>query len=247
MASGFDLTRTARSLLDIEVNTIIRDNMTAEPMPPLPHALIDIAQDYADAMSAMGVDMPRAFTGAAPGWVSGQAASAGRDLTIDVTTFDRLRVIAQWAAGEPDAGGVSRISGAQRVLLARIANNSDAIKSVIGRFPQQTRDLIGGKTRAGIVGLGSLPSNFGVSPDDLILLQKLWDIGVEEIVAQTVVHLTGDVVTRVQSVLRDPAGAMLFAIHRQSVDVAVDRWRSLLDAVREIAGTAVRTLLTGRG
>jgi hypothetical protein len=45
MALTIDLTRTARSLLNIEVNTILRDNMTAEEMPPAPHALLDIAQD----------------------------------------------------------------------------------------------------------------------------------------------------------------------------------------------------------
>jgi hypothetical protein len=33
MAAGFDLTGTARSLLNIEANTIVRDNTTAEPMP----------------------------------------------------------------------------------------------------------------------------------------------------------------------------------------------------------------------
>jgi hypothetical protein len=61
MSNGVDLTGTARSLLDIEVNTIIRENMTAEPMPPLPHALLDIARDYAQQLGSFGIDLSAYF------------------------------------------------------------------------------------------------------------------------------------------------------------------------------------------
>ena len=61
MASGFDLTATARSLLNIEVNTIVRDNMTGEPMPPAPHALLDIAGEYAAVLCELGIDLPSYF------------------------------------------------------------------------------------------------------------------------------------------------------------------------------------------
>jgi hypothetical protein len=61
MAIGLDLTRTARSLLNIEVNTIVRDNMTADQMPPAPHALLDLAGWYADALCSVGVDLAAYF------------------------------------------------------------------------------------------------------------------------------------------------------------------------------------------
>jgi hypothetical protein len=89
------------------------------------------------------------------------------------------------------------------------------------------------------------PSDYAIDPNDLIRLQKIWDIGVEEIVAQTIVHVTGDVTTRVQEALRGPGSETLFAIHRQSIDVSINSWKALLDAVREIAGAAVRVLLGG--
>src|SRR5262245_39937247 len=108
MVSGVDLTRTARSLLNIEVNTIVRDNMTAEHMPPAPHALLDIAQDYADTLSGIGVDMQAFFEGApgpvraAPRWVSAPAPSIGPKLTVSADTFDRLRCAAQWTSLSKD-------------------------------------------------------------------------------------------------------------------------------------------------
>ena len=82
-----------------------------------------------------------------------------------------------------------------------------------------------------------------MSAADLSLLQKIWDLGVEEIVAQTVVHVTGDVTTRVQEAFRNSGSEPLFGIHRQSVDVSVACWKNLLDAVREIAGATVGALL----
>jgi hypothetical protein len=62
---------------------------------------------------------------------------------------------------------------------------------------------------------------------------------------QTIVHVTGDITTRVQEALRNPGSETLFTIHRQSIDVSVARWKDLLDAVKEIAGAAIGVLLGG--
>jgi hypothetical protein len=250
MASGFDLTRTARSLLNIEVNTIVRDNMTAEQMPPVPHALLDIAQDYADTLSSLGVDMPAYFetpapdpTQAAPAWAP--AGSIGSTLTVSADTFNRLRWAAQWTSLSKDPPA-ARISPAQRVLLDRIVNNSDTIKEIFKRFDERFNQQFLGKTRSDLVDLKIEPNSYAIVPDDLIDLQKIWDIGVEEIVAQTMVFVNGAITTRVQQALRGAGSETLFSIHRQSIDVSVACWRYLLDAVKEIAGDAVRVLLGGK-
>jgi hypothetical protein len=247
MASSFDLTGTARSLLNIEVNTIVRDNMTAEPMPPLPHALLDIASDYARELCALGIDLQAYF--AAPladpatialAWLDNPGSIADV-LTVSADTFDRLRwaaKIANRAHGPPAA----RITPAKRVLLDRIVNNCDAIKEMFKRFGPSINQFIG-KTRDELVGITIQRNSYVVQVDDLIALQKIWDIGVEEIVAQTIVHVTGDITTRVQDAFRRSGSEPLFAIHRQSVDVSVACWHYLLDAVREIAGATIRVLL----
>jgi hypothetical protein len=48
-------------LLNIEVNTIVKHSMTAEKMPPLPFALLDIISDYGSALSAMRIDLTPYF------------------------------------------------------------------------------------------------------------------------------------------------------------------------------------------
>jgi hypothetical protein len=244
MPSRLDLTATARSLLNLEINTIVRDNMTGEPMPPVPHALLDIARDYADIVCALGVDLPRYFQPEAgdpsqiePGWLD-PLGSVSDVLTVSAETFDRIRWAAKWARAARDV----RISPSKRILLDRIVNSADAIKEMFKRFGPSMNQFIG-KTRAQLGAMTIQPGSYVIDPNDLIRLQKIWDIGVEEIVAQTIVHVTGDVTTRVQDALRGQGSETLFAIHRQSIDVSITSWKSLLDAVREIAGAAVRVLL----
>jgi len=251
MNSGFDLTGTARSLLNIEVNTILRENMTAEPMPSLPHALLDIAGDYARELCAQRINLPVYFATPLadpstillswldnPDWV-------GDRLTVSADTFDRLRWAAKNAsrAQGPEA---ARITPAERALLDRIVNNSDEIKEMFKRFSPSMQPFLG-KTRTELVGMRIQRGGYTVQIDDLIELQKMWDIGVEEIVAQTIVHVTGDVTMRVQSALGRPGSETLFAIHRNSTDVSIACWHYLLDIIREIAGATVRVLLRGAG
>jgi hypothetical protein len=250
MAVGIDLTATARRLLNIEVNTIVRDNMTAEPMPPVAHALLDLARDYAGLLCGLGVDMERVFAADpkelpdfAPGWIAGSQSVSDR-ITIAPETFDRLRWAAKWAASA--TGRPLPIPNATRVLLERIINNADAVKEMFKRFDPSFNAMFLGKTRAEVLQIAIKPGSYRLDPDDLILLQKMWDIGLEEIMAQTVVHVTGDVTTRVQASLRGSGSETLFAIHRQSVDISVARWKDLLEAVGQIAGTAIRALLGGK-
>lgn len=249
MAMNFELTAVARSLLNIEVNTIVRDNMTAEPMPSLPHALLDIARDYAGVVCGVGVNLQAYFADNAgeaenvdPGWTD-NAASVSAQLTVSVKTFDRLRWAAKWALKTRPP---LPIPPAKRVLLDRIVNNADAIKTMFRHFDQNFVATFEGKTRQDLLNMNVDASSYRIPPADLSLLQKIWDLGVEEIVAQTIVHLTGDVTTRVQEAFRQSQSEALFGIHRQSIDISVTCWKYLLDAVREIAGAAVGVLLGNR-
>ncbi|PRQ05296.1 hypothetical protein ENSA5_04150 [Enhygromyxa salina] len=49
-------------LLTVEVNTIVKPNMTAAKMPSLPFALLDIIENFATALLKLGVDLEPYFT-----------------------------------------------------------------------------------------------------------------------------------------------------------------------------------------
>ena len=250
MAEQIDLTGLARRLLNIEVNTIVRDSMTGEAMPLAPHALLDIATEYARKLCSIGVDLERYFQADVeaahlevlkPTWVVPVPSPFRHELTVSVATFDGLRWAAKWAGNTAKS---PMISAVDKALLERIVNNCDMIKEMFKRFRgfEQFTD----KTRAQLARGELQPKTYVIAPDDLSLLQKIWDLGLEQIVAQTIVHVTGDLTTRVQNALLAPGSETLLLIHRQSVDVSVNCWKSLLRVVSEIAGTAIRTLLGGR-
>jgi hypothetical protein len=249
--NGFDLAAVARSLLNIEVNTIVRECMTGEPMPPIPHAMLDIAGYYARELCGLGVQLAAYFAPSGgdperlnPGWVK-YPAPVSSQLTISKDTFDRLRWAAKWATGEADRRA-EKLPRTKLVLLDRIVNNADAIKEMFKRFDDGFNAQFLGKNRDQLLAMTIRPGSYVVLPDDVIVLQKIWDIGMEEIVVQTIVMMTGDVTTRMQEGLAGMRSEALFTIHRQSVDVSVARWKALLDALSAIAGTTMGALL-GRG
>lgn len=244
---GIDLTGVARSLLNIEVNTIVRDSMTAEQMPVLPHALLDIANDYARALCNLGVDLVPFFTAPmeqvqdlAVSWTDAPGFATD-DIVIAPETFHRLRWAAKLANVDRSMRG-ARIPATRRVILDRICNNCDTIKEFFKHAGPDIARFVGLR-RADLAAMTIDRRSYHVAPDDLLALQKIWDIGVEEVVAQTIVFMTGDITTRIQEALRQPGSETLFAIHRQSIDVSVACWHYLLDVVREIAGATVRALL----
>ena len=243
MASAFDLAGIARSLLCIEANTIVRDNMTAEPMPPLPHALLDIAADYARVLLGQGVDLRSYF--AVP--IDQAAATAPARvpnpdeisdlLTVSKDTFLRLR----WAAKHAGDPAVP-MAAVERILFDRIINNCDAVKEIFTRLGDPMKPFVG-LNREQLTQRQVTHAADAIDVDDLIAVQKMWDIGVEVIVAQTIVRVTGDVTTRVQHALTQPGSEAVFAIHRQAVDTSISCWRDVVRVVSDIAGAALGTLL----
>lgn len=248
MAVDFDLTAVARNLLNIEVNTILRDGMTGEPMPPAPHALLDIAGWYAQELCGLGVNLPAWFvTDTAglekldPPWEK-SPASVSEQLTVSPDTFDKLRWAAKWALARLDRAP-NPVPDEEGVLLDRIVNNSDAIKEMFKRFDTGFKDQFLNRKRTDLVAMTIRRQSYMLQPDDIILLQKIWDIGTEQIVMQTIVLMTGDITTRLQQALTGPRAELLFGIHRQSVDVSVGHWKVLLDAAVEVFKGAFGTLL----
>lgn len=248
---GLDLTGTVRSLLNIEVNTIVSDSVMADQMPALPHAVLDIAGWYADVLCKDGVDLEPFFNvdvATVPTlpitWTDVRSFSSDM-LVFSSDTFERLRWAAKAANKDESARG-KRLSANQRVMLDRIINNADTIKEMFKQFGPDIMSQFGGKSRAALVSHELDRKSYFVPPDELVALQKIWDLGVAEVVAQTIVFLSGNVTTRVQQQFHNPAAALLFSIHRQSVDVSVGCWHYLLQAIQEIAGTAVNTLLGRR-
>lgn len=242
------LRELARNLLSLEVNTILKENITAERMPAVGHTLLDIAGEYARFLCDVGYDLDPYFAkgaGAAAdvtsGWRPSRQFDSG-ELAIAEETFDRLRWAAKSALADA-AAAPAGLTAVQKSILDRICNNADTLKEILKRPEARTAIPIG-STRADLVARrgGDANGEADLPVEDLLALRKIWEVGTEEVVAQTVIHLDGDVVTRVRDLSRQPGGDVLLDVHRQSVDVAVSSWRYLLEVLGHIAGTAADAL-----
>ena len=103
------------------------------------------------------------------------------------------------------------------------------------------RDADNGLTRAEISrSLQSVSSTRAekavLDSDAATRLRKIWELGTDQIIAQTTVHVDGDTVTRFQRDVEESKRSYYFDIHNQSVQTAVSQWKTLFDAFSALVG-----------
>ena len=198
----------ARNLLALEVNTIIKEGMTATGMPGTAHALIDIANEYDAKLKELGA--------------AGEDADAG---VASHAVFDALRTRAERIRrAEPGARRRNvEYSQATLLMLSRIQDNSGQLKGLFTSIEAR----VGGPaeyTRA-------YAPAVNLTPAELMLVRKIWEIGTEEIVMQTVIQLDGDIVTRLQKAYARAKDDPLVAVHNSAVATSVGTWNKLVDTL----------------
>ncbi len=257
------------NLTKLEINTIIKDNLTARKMPDPGNAILDIALTYAWELEASGFDIDTWF--ADPLLKATASSASGKErlenlrrleaelanraqqqlatltqaertadrrgfddaiITIDAKTFIGLRWAA-WVIGQhPD------VSPKQRVILNRVRQNSDQMKNLLLRlYGQKDFEPIFGCSRTSLNRIGDDPraqarDALQIETKDMTLLRKTWEIGVQEVVAQTVIDLDGDTITYISRRYSTPSWGHMLEVHRLGVQSAVGYWSNLIDAMR---------------
>ena len=220
----------AGDLFALQINTIIKPSMTASPWPGVGHGLLDIASEYEGTLLAIE-GLLRARD---PGnrklaeLEQSRAASQVVDNVASFRRFDELRERAkalcpevQRAVGSKDEDGA-----VQRAvwMITRIRENCDQLKGMFVVEPGT--ELLPEITRANANANANL-----VRLDHRGVLRKIWEIGTEEVVMQTVIHLDGDVVMRLQPEFASESGRELLQIHNATVQVAVSFWKVVIDMI----------------
>jgi hypothetical protein len=192
-ASLEDLTA---GLFALEVNTILKANMTGQRWSSADSGLVDVRDEYAAKLVDLGArDAAASFKGPATAEQLGALDEDARK-AMEKTKDERAYL-----------------------MLARISDNCATLARII-----RARDA---------------DANKQISVEDFVTLRKIWEIGTEEIVMQTVIHLDGDVMTRVQPHWAGPEGQGLLAIHNTSVTTATRFWKLLVDTLRAFAESVV--------
>jgi hypothetical protein len=212
----------ARNLLTLEINTIIKDDMTATKMPQVRHALMDIGKSYQLELLKLGA--PKYW----PGGASGTTPHGCYD------HFDCYRQSANERSKELELGLAMLPEEGRRqrerdlLMLTRIRDTSDQMKGILARAGDDnecTRFDVENMT------MGLAPLEPRLTAEQLVTIRKAWEITTERVVAQTVIQIDGDVITRISPELAREADSILLRVHRDSIQVSMDFWRDLVGLV----------------
>jgi len=284
------------NLTKLEINTIIKDNLTARKLPDPANAILDIALTYAwklsdkgfsldpwfrlardaatrrdeerglsaaggettsvfqqlealnetferQALASRGAEEPeprqppenleaREVRGALPEPEPEPVGFDERNITVDAATFIALRWAA-WVVGRQPS-----IKPAERVILDRIRKNCDQMKGLILRlYGKPGFEAVRGQSRATLnrIDIGEAAHSrvvLEMEPADMTTLRKIWEIGVQEVVAQTVIDLDGDTITYITRRYTAPSWGHILDVHRLGVQSAVGYWGNLIHALQ---------------
>lgn len=254
------LASLAQNLITLEINTIIKENMVAGPMPTIHNALIEIASGYMKTFEYLGVDISPlwppgpdpvpnpadAASLAGPEWQtielkwSDQPTAIRFDVGYD-QEFCFLDLFICLQRGARLAG--RRYKGERplsqdAVTVKRMEDNADKLRVI----------LLGNKLGTDTVTRRQIRSREDVArpdPDlsisDRLTIKKIWEVASERVIAQTVIQLDGDVITRLASDFGNVQDVdKLLALHQQGLGTAISRWDSLMNAalavIRGLAG-----------
>ncbi|OUD13789.1 hypothetical protein [Thioflexithrix psekupsensis] len=253
----FSLKTLAEDVLTLEINTIVKANMSACKMPSSRReALWSIAGDYHLQLVEYGCREPVCWAGAGLMAFLELYDRANRGiektelelnqfhlneaqkiaLREKATMLQRIKVQSEQLVSVFNelarAKGLDLNVEEQRLLLEKradeaqlkppllydiesVAWNNDLTRAQIQR---QTQDL-------------------ELDAVQLSLLRKIWEIGTERILLQTVIHVDGDVTTRVTESFLIDCDPNLLHIHQEGITTSVQFWSNLVKTIREVAAS----------
>lgn len=255
--------KLAEDLLSLEINTIIKSDMSAVKMPiSRRQALYVLAGEYSAKLEEFGVRDPVY-------WAYGGMRSFGelRDRAKDgIAKFnEKLKNL------PPDEQQRMR---EKITMLERIQYQSSQIVGMFKILQQNARDKTGYAEPPEPLKKEDLPkskkikpaeshpksklwnndidrqrmneiNDLDLTPDLVTLIRKAWEIGTEKIVLQTVIQLDGDITTRISESLANAPNKTIFQIHNESIETSTKFWFNLVKALGEMV-SKISGLFTGR-
>lgn len=232
------LRRMAQDAFHLEVNTIAKAGMTARKMPAPPHALLDICGKYYWYLldRARAYELPAVAQTLAP--LAPEHRRNGRD------SFERIR--AACGALLRFAETNDSLVGGDRVIIERIMRNAVELSALIERSEKADRGDLFDATRAELVAAGPASRDVKLPTDDLTLLRKIWDVGAETVLLQSLIGLDGNVVTRIHEDRIDAASKALRDLHLASTRTAIDTWSTVVKLLASLIHSLASIFAPGR-
>jgi hypothetical protein len=217
---GEQIKTVLERLCSLEINTIVKDNMTGQKMPSPERALLELAEHYDSKLAEHGA-----------------RRLPGTPVTGGPVEFEGLRiraadVIQRWSS-DPALSDDHR---AELMLLYRIRDTSEQLTRIFEAAARRGNP-IGDHTSEDIAA-----HPVELAADEIVMLHKAWDLDLEQIALQTVIHLDGDVMHRVSPRCTNGSAAPLLSAHDAALRTSISYWKTLVEIVGDFLGGIARTL-----
>jgi hypothetical protein len=244
-----DFPELVDDFLNIEVNTIIKDSMSAEKFPAgYPDAVKQILEGYTTYIEDLGSSQ-LSLEAAIEKFKNEFPVSAPSQRAFN-RIWHKIKAAFEALFRRPGERLVETGQGAETKALkpTEPANLTKPIEplEVLKAAAKELRDEASEKDKSildrictNCDSLGQVHAKEVLAISDRLAIRKMWEIGTEHVVIQTCISLGGDVTTRISSdlVTRDAEiRDMLLNAHRESTSISLAHWKSLLDAISAIAG-----------
>lgn len=207
-------------LLNLEVNLIIKPEMTARKMPLTGEAFHDIATTYRNCLMHQADRLGSSLSGddIRDDEVSGDDFVA---IAHDATALRRMNAVSPLTDADGEDEGID-------VVLKRIERNSEVLVRIMRQRDIEAMKRQKGTDAAPYYQWADVKLD---DKEDLLLLRKAWEVGTESVVIQTVAQVDGDIVTRIQPSRAGADDAALHHVHMNMVSTSLEHWRYLFATV----------------
>jgi hypothetical protein len=211
----------AEDLLNLEINTIVKDNITGRKMYGARLALIQIAKKFNIKLRQLD-----------PAYQIATESLFGSPESFEEIKERASNKIRDYQKSD------NREDNADLWMLYRIKGTSKTILNLFNNLkPELLKKLRGNKkfwdeTKH----INDIRTLLPFPPEQLRIIRKAWELGVEEIAMQTVIQLDGDVITRVLPKYANEKYNGLHNLHNQGITTSIKFWKILVDIVKEVIG-----------
>ncbi len=171
-------------------------------------------------------------------------------LTNGIESFLKLHYAAGYLLNNLDKSREAGFTVEDRwvTIVVRIKRNCDALISIIEELERvEARENLSeaesylGRTRRDLTGMIDLPP---WPPTELnVRLRKIWDIGTDVIVMQTVLQIDGDIMNRVKRDFDLAHNQPLWNAHQRCMEMSIEYWQNMFDVLVKLLSGAFEKLL----
>lgn len=192
-------------------------------------------------------------------WVFAPGEQRSANITNGPKTFEAM----QWAANGANhriRASLDALKGAERAtalvsltLMRRITTNSRQLRQLALLLQQQNQasvatterlaQLLDGTIEDTTTALFQQPRpKLVIDTDILIVVRKVWDIGLERVMFQTTMQVDGDMLVRIAPDIDDAKRQFLGDLHRATAETAIKQWNGLFHLASTLASDVGRAL-----